>query len=379
MSRVSIRDIYRYPYKLIAHKIVNMNPPAKPVRLTNKQFEEFKQELDAIIDMYKKEFSEQKPTDWKTYEAQWAQRLRTALKELKSVIDEAERRIRIRPKLFGRPPKAKAKQKVLILSAKDLAQFSNRKMANLLPLFSLFDDVDISYKTIERAYSDPMVRLIIHNMFVILVKRKGIKQADLTGDGTGYSLTITKHYRSVREKAGEAAKSNEPNPPADAVAEPQTKQDKRRLFTYAFALMDLASHMYVGYGASLKSERAAFEASLEIMCECGVEAKSVRLDQYYAGQSTAAVFGNDTSLYVIPKSNATIRGSYVWKDMVRDLISYPFLFLKEYFRREHSESGFSADKRCDGWKIWQRRDERIETATMFKGVWHNLLWLGANT
>jgi transposase len=130
-------------------------------------------------------------------------------------------------------------------------------MANLLPLFSLFDDVDISYKTVERAYSDPLVRLIIHNMFVILVKRKGIKQADLTGDGTGYSLTITKHYRSVRERAGEAAKSNEPNPPAIAKAEPQTKQEKKKLFTYAFALMDLDTHMYVGYGASLKSEKAA--------------------------------------------------------------------------------------------------------------------------
>jgi len=82
-------------------------------------------------------------------------------------------------------------------------------MANLLPLFSLFDDVDISYKTIERAYSDPLVKMIIHNMFVILVKRKGIKQADLAGDGTGYSLTITKHYRSVREKAGEAVKRME--------------------------------------------------------------------------------------------------------------------------------------------------------------------------
>ena len=141
--------------------------------------------------------------------------------------------------------------------------------------------------------------------------------------------------------------------------------------------MDLESHMYVGYGASLKSERAAFEAALAIMRECGVDARSVRLDQYYAGQSTAAVFGKDTALYVIPKSNATIRGSYVWKDMIVDLISYPLLFLSEYFRRENSESGFSADKRCCGWKIWQRLEERILTATMCKGLWHNLLWLGA--
>jgi hypothetical protein len=44
----------------------------------------------------------------------------------------------------------------------------------------------------------------------------------------------------------------------------------------------------------------------------------------------------------------------------------------------YSESGFSADKRCDGWKIWQKRNDRIETATMCKGVWHNLLWLGGN-
>ncbi len=157
-------------------------------------------------------------------------------------------------------------------------------------------------------------------------------------------------------------------------AKPQTT--KQKVFTYAFALMDLESHMYVGYGASLKSEKAAFEAALEIMRECGVEAKSMRLDQYYAEQSTAALFGAETALYVIPKSNATFKGSYAWKDMMRDLMSYPFLFLKEYFRSEHSESGFSADKRCDGWKIWQRRDDRIETATMCKGVMAQLLWLG---
>jgi transposase len=343
--------------------------------LTNKQFDEFKQELPAIINIYKQEHSEQKPANSQTYEKQWAQRLRTALKEIKTVIDQAEKTVRIKPKHFGRPPKAQTKQKVLILLAKDLVQFSGRKMANLLALFSLLDDVDISYKTIERAYSDPLVRLIIHNMFVILVKSKKIKQADLTGDGTGYSLTITKHYRSVREKAGDAIKVAAVK--SDS-AEPQTKQEKRRLFTYAFALMDLESNMYVGYGASLKSERAAFEAALSIMRECGVEAKSVRLDQYYAGQSTAAVFGKDTALYVIPKCNATIRGSYAWKDMLVDLMSYPLLFLREYFRRENSESGFSADKRCCGWKIWQRREERIEIATMCKGLWHNLLWLGGS-
>jgi transposase len=100
-------------------------------------------------------------------------------------------------------------------------------MAKLLALFSILDDIDISYKTIERACSNPLVKLIIHNMFIILVQRKGISQADLTVDGTGYRLTITKHYRSVREKAVDAIKVAGVK---SARAKPQTKQDKRRLF-----------------------------------------------------------------------------------------------------------------------------------------------------
>jgi|WetSurMetagenome_2_1015567.scaffolds.fasta_scaffold19009_6 transposase len=340
--------------------------------ITNKQFDEFKQELNTIIDIYKKEFSNQKPIDWIKYEKQWTNRLRTALEEITATINQAGEMIHVNPKPFGRPPITSAKKKALILLQKDLAQFSNRKMADLLPMFAFLNDVETSYKTIERAYSNLMIRMIIHNMFIILVKRKKIKKADLTGDGTGYGLTITRHYRTVREKQVKAAKSGGVKKSSEA----KTKQERRRLFTFAFALMDLDSHMYVGYGASLRSERAAFEKALEIMRDAGVEAKSVRLDQYYGTQSTATLFGKDTALYVIPRSNTTIKGPYVWKDMVRDLMWYPFLFLKEYFRREHSESGFSADKRCDGWKIWQRRDDRIETATMCKGVWHNLLWSG---
>ena len=334
--------------------------------LTNKQFDEFKKELNSIIDLYKQKFSDQKSINWQAYEKQWANRLRTALSEIKNIINQAAQPIcQIHP--LGRPPNISAKQKALILLQKDLIQFSNRKMADLLPMFASINDVETSYKTIERAYSNTLVRMIVHNMFVLLVKKKGIKQADLTGDGTGYSLTITRHYRTVRGKTRK---------PSKPVSEPQIKQEKRKLFTYAFALMDLDTHMYVGYGASLKSEKDAFDKALVIMRECGVEVKSIRLDQYYSGQSTADLFGKDTLLYVIPKSNATLRGSYVWKDMVRDFMYYPFLFLKEYFRREHSESGFSADKRCNGWKVWQRRDDRIQMATLLKGLWHNLLWIG---
>jgi transposase len=273
-----------------------------------------------------------------------------------------------------------AKQKMLILLLKDIFQLSNRKMANLITFFSALTGVDTSYKTIERAYSDTIVKMIIHNMFVIMMKRKGIRMVDLTGDGTGYSLTITKHYRTVREKEGEAVKSNVgTGMHVENAPSPEAKTVRKKIFTYAFAFMDLGTHMYVGYGASMKSEKDAFNKAVTMMQDAGLISRSVRLDKYYGSQSTVYVFDRDTTIYIIPRDDITISGPYAWKGIIRNLMTDPFSFLKKYYKRENSESGFSADKRCDGWKVWQRLDDRIDTAVMCKGVWHNLLWLSSDT
>jgi hypothetical protein len=187
----------------------NHMPNIKTTKLTNKQFNDFKLEINAIINRYKQEFSQQIPTNWQTYEKTWKNRLQTALQQIQKVIDQAATTIEIAGTPFGRPPNTSHKQKTLLIFTKDLVQFSGRKMADMLPIFNALNDVDLCYKTIQCAYSNPVVKMIIYNMFIILVQRKGITQADLTGDGTGYSLTITRHYRSVREKQGERAKSNE--------------------------------------------------------------------------------------------------------------------------------------------------------------------------
>ena len=51
------------------------------------------------------------------------------------------------------------------------------------------------------------------------------------GNRTGYSLTVTKHYRSIRERDGEFVNEGK--------------------FVYSFALMDLSTRMYVGYAVSM--------------------------------------------------------------------------------------------------------------------------------
>ena len=141
-----------------------------------------------------------------------------------------------------------------------------------------------------------------------------------------------------------------------------------RLFVYAFAILDLDTKLYVAYGVSMKSEKDAYREALRMLDITVRDVGSIRLDQYYGSQSTLDDFSEGTKVFVIPRSNTTIRGPPAW----RELIDSPMEFLSEYYRRENSESQFSADKRTTGWRIQQRREERIRTAAMCKGTWHNL-------
>ena len=76
--------------------------------------------------------------------------------------------------------------------------------------------------------------MILNNLFVASVKRKGIDIAETSGDGRGYSLTVTKRYLSLRVKNGEIVKGVR--------------------FVYSFALMDLTTRMYLNteYSSNLK-------------------------------------------------------------------------------------------------------------------------------
>ena len=289
---------------------------------------------------------------WSAYERSYEQRIKHAAAELYSVVKSASSIIFSPDDHMGRPPKVTPEPKAAILLLKDIFGLSTRKLAGLLSLFGPLTDIDICYKTVERAYSALPVRLIIHNMFILLASGAG---GNLTGDGTGYSLSITRHYRSMREN-GNCIKAN----------------PDRRLFAYAFAILDLDTKLYVAYGVSMKSEKDAYRDALRMLDITVRDVGSIRLDQYYGSQSTLDDFSEGTKVFVIPRSNTTIRGPPAWRELIGRLIDSPMEFLSEYYRRENSESQFSADKRTTGWHIQQRREDRIRTAAMCKGTWHNL-------
>ena len=65
---------------------------------------------------------------------------------------------------------------------------------------------------------------------------------------------------------------------------------------------------------------------------------------------------------MLPKKNSTLNGSQKWKDTMKEFVINTMNYLQEYYKRENSEAGFSADKRMFGWGIAQMREDMIDGA-----------------
>lgn len=310
---------------------------------------------DFLLEEYK-EKREKKKRDWRTYEQRLSHRIKEAVRQLKPLIEEAVRTIEVHRER-GRRPTLALDQKVMLLLLKQFFGKSNRTMAAMLAVFSLLSDIDVSYKTIERLYSDPEVEMAIHNLHILILKKRGVRDVDASGDGTGYSLSIKKHYASETERRKDKAKED--------------KGKDKRSFVYSFRMLDLRTRMYVAYGMSLRSEKRAFERAMEMLRDMDVEMRSVRLDRYYSFPSYVDRFGG-AKVYIIPRKNATIHGSWKWKRTMMDFVRDTIPYLEQYYLRNNSEAGFSVDKRWFGWKVEQRREDRIDTALACQAVWHNL-------
>ena len=248
---------------------------------------------------------------------------------------------------------------------------SNRIFANMLVIFSTISGIDVSYKTIERLYSDNEVILAIHNLHVLILKKKGVNNSNATGDGTGYGLTVKKNYESYAQRLKDLAKEN----PNNREEKGKTKKNKKWLFAYSFNIMDLGTRLYIGMGASTKSERQAYDRAMELVHSINVEMNSIRLDRYYSFPSYMDNLGN-TKVFVIPKKNSTLNGSSKWKDTMREFIENTMHYMKDYHQRSNSESGFAADKKMLGWNVVQRINDRIYSALFCTGTWHNLFNMG---
>jgi len=315
-------------------------------------------ELDKIIIPEYRNQSIKFKRDDALYERDYMKRVKSVITNLSLLIRNATANLNFH-RGKGAKPKLKIEQRLRLILIHQLMGKSNRNMAYMLDLFSMMTGIDISYKTIERLYSDPEVEVALHNLLILILKKKEITKIDCCGDATGYSLMISKHYATEVQERKDKVKN-------------QLK--KRRMFIFKFALMDLSTKMYVCYGTSLISEKKAFLKAMEMLKELDISIKSIRLDRYYSFPSYVNMFPNAT-VYIIPRKNSTMGNGVQWINTMRRFVLDTWNYLKEYFQRVNSENGFGVDKKLFGWKVSQKRYDRIDNALFCRCVWHNLFYL----
>ncbi len=149
--------------------------------LTNKRFRRFPSEFNQIVETYHNSYAKKK-VNWVEYEREYKDRIRYVSTELNNIVDEASSFIIINKSNRGRRPKLTQQKKAVSLLIKSTVKQSNRKMSGPVSLFGALNGVDISYKTVERLYSDGIVRAIIHNVFILTIKKNRQKLSpDLVG------------------------------------------------------------------------------------------------------------------------------------------------------------------------------------------------------
>lgn len=266
------------------------------------------------------------------------------LRKLPTMVEEAADAVAIE-RGRGRPPSLEPDQKTLLFLFALLTQRSNRDMEALLMLLGPVFELSTSYKTIERLYSDDEDELVLYNLMVLILENRGVS-GHTAGDGTGYSLHAGGHYRADPDKTDAA-------------------------YRYVFRLVDLETGMYVGYGYSDTSEKAAFRKAIRFVEREQFPVDSIRLDKYYSSRKNLRELGQDVEAFVIPKDNLASFGTE-WREVFERIAEDPTEYLEEYYKRELTESYFAADKDRFGREIHQIREDRREMTAMGLTVLHNL-------
>src|SRR3989344_2606640 len=98
------------------------------------------------------------------------------------------------------------------------------------------------------------------------------------------------------------------------------------------------------------------------------------MKKYHRSRKVLKLFGEEVSVYVLPKKNIFKIG-IEWSRVIKRIIGGPLEYLKTYFQRNLNEAGYSSDKRKFGVIILQKRDDRQSMAMLVVGFLHNLFFI----
>lgn len=293
--------------------------------------------LDRLIKELKdKEFKyvprEEREINWSRYDDAQLNEINDMLLMIRDTVDGAAFRLGIKDAEFegpGRPPYppedlAKA---ILMQQYFDVA---NRGAAGLVLLFKEKMRIKqaFSYKSIERAYDNPLVTLILNEVFKMTQEPVKELEHDFSADGTGLSTSVKQNW--ARDKDDE---------------------EKRAVFDKMVAMVGTTYGLISSvelpdnpmahdspFLPRLLQETAGNYSSVDLVC----------LDKAFLSRDNCDLIEGVGAIPRISlKRGITLKrqGSWAWAEMLLDFIEDPQEWLREYHRRSISETTFSVYKR----------------------------------
>jgi len=301
-------------------------------RKKQKRLENFIDKLkDGEID-YKPKVDGESGLDWSKYDKAQVNELKDMLKFVKNSVDEAVERsgfdedsddTRGRPSY---PPEDLAKGVLL----QQYFEVSNRVAAGFVDLFSekLGIEEAYSYKTLERAYDNPEVAMILREVFEMSQEPVEDEETMFSPDGTGIPNSMKDNWEKTAY--------------GDEGSNEFTKMIAMMGATYQFiSSVDFPNNPHA-------HESPYFQSLLEETASNYTQIDLVSGDAAYLSRENCELIrscGATPRLY--PKKGITLKrgGCWAWGEMLFSFMEDPQEWLEEYHSRSNVESGFSNFKR----------------------------------
>ncbi|KXA92778.1 hypothetical protein AKJ64_02240 [candidate division MSBL1 archaeon SCGC-AAA259E17] len=270
--------------------------------------------------------------DWSSYDKAQVNELKNMLSFVKKSVDEAVNRLGFDNESEGRGrPSYSAEDLAKGVLLQQYFEVSNRVAAGFVDLFKekLGIEEAYSYKTLERAYDNPHVAMILREVFEMSQESVKDEEDTFSPDGTGIPNSIKGNWEKEKD--------------------PDDKGSEK--FTQMIAMMGATYQLIssVKFPDNPKAhESPYFEPLLEETADRYVQIDLVSMDSAYLSRDNCDLvedYGGTPCIH--PKEGITLKrkGSWAWTEMLLDFIENPQQWLREYHTRSNVESGFSTFKR----------------------------------
>ena len=293
--------------------------------------------LDVLIKKLKdKEFKyiprEEREIDWSKYDEAQLNEINDMLLMIRDTVNEAAIRLGLKDAKFegpGRPPHPPEDLAKAILMQQYFG-VANRVAAGLVLLFREKMGIKqaFSYKTIERAYEDPLVTLILNKVFRMTQEPIKRLEKDFSADGTGLPTSMRQNWE--RDKDDEEKQAGYEKMVA------MVGTTYKLISAVEFPENPMA-HDSPFFGPLLHETVSGY-SSVELVC----------LDEAFLSRDNCDLIeGVGAVPRISLKRGVTLkrRGSWAWTEMLLDFIEDPQQWLREYHLRSISETVLSTYKR----------------------------------